>query len=103
MIVGTSCGENRICSQKKCVKTKEKTQRNRLDICPYGDLFVPIFMLNLKDKIMKGNMLCPDALNLLRTHGMNVTYLCYKSTLPYRRLCCEECKKYKRKKMIKYD
>ncbi len=50
-------------------------------------------MLNLKDKIMRGNMLCPDALNLLRTRGMNITYLCYNSVLPYRRLCCEECKK----------
>ncbi|CAF4423377.1 unnamed protein product, partial [Adineta steineri] len=26
--------------------------------------------------------------------GMNVTYLCYNSTLPFRRLCCEECKKH---------
>ena len=50
-------------------------------------------MLNLKDKMMKGNMLCSDALDLLRSRGMNVTYLCYNSNLPYRRLCCEECKK----------
>ena len=75
------------------MKTNEKIQRNGLDICPYDDLFVPIAMLNLKDKITKGNMLCSEALNLLRSRGMNVTHLCYKSTLLYRRLCCEECKK----------
>jgi hypothetical protein len=50
-------------------------------------------MLNLNDKMIKGNMLCPDALNLLRARGMNITYLCYNSILPYGRLCCEECKK----------
>jgi hypothetical protein len=90
---GTPCGENRICNQKKCVLIKEKIKRNNLSTCPYGDLFVPISMLNLKDKIMKGNMLCSDALNLLRARGMNVTYLCYDSMFPYGRLCCEECKK----------
>jgi hypothetical protein len=68
-------------------------KRSNLAVCPYGDLFVPIPMLNLKDKVTKGNMLCNDALNLLRLRGMNVTYLCYDSTLPFRRLCCEECKK----------
>ncbi len=50
-------------------------------------------MLNLMDQFTMGNMLCPDALNLLRTRGISVTHLCYDSTLPYRRLCCEECKK----------
>ncbi len=93
MNLGTPCGENRICQQKKCISIKQKIKRTDLDICPYGDLFIPISMLNLKDKIMRGNMLCPDALNLLRTRGMNITYLCYNSVLPYRRLCCEECKK----------
>jgi len=87
--LGTPCGENRICHQKKCISIKQTD----LSICPYGDLFVPISMLNLKDKMMRGNMLCPDALNLLRARGMNITYLCYNSNLPYRRLCCEECKK----------
>jgi hypothetical protein len=50
-------------------------------------------MLNLIDKFTMGNMLCVDALNLLRSRGMNVTFLCYDSMLPFRRLCCEECKK----------
>ncbi|CAF0872461.1 unnamed protein product [Rotaria sordida] len=48
---------------------------NDLALCPYEDLFVPIPMLNLKDKLMKGNMLCSDAFNLLRTRGMNVIHL----------------------------
>ena len=61
--------------------------------CPYGDLFVPTPMLNLMDKFVIGNMRCPDALNLLRSRGINVTHLCYNSTLPFRSLCCEECKK----------
>ena len=70
-------------------------KQNDLVNCPYGDLSVPISMLNLMDKNSeKGNMLCPDALNLLRSRGMNVTYLCYDSKLPFHRLCCEECKKY---------
>lgn len=61
--------------------------------CPYGDLFVPMAMLSLTNTYTEGNMLCTDALKLLRTRGMNVTHLCYDSTMPYRRLCCEECKK----------
>ena len=40
-----------------------------------------------------GNMRCPDAFNLLRSRGTNVAHLCNNTTLPYRRLCCEECKK----------
>lgn len=91
--LGTPCGENRVCRQKKCVATKQKLKQSDLALCPYGDLFVPISMLNLKDKFMRGNMLCSDALNLLRKLGMNVTHLCYDSIFPYRRLCCEECKK----------
>lgn len=50
-------------------------------------------MLNLMDKSTSGNMLCSDAFNLLRTRGINVAHLCYNSTSPFRRLCCEECKK----------
>ncbi|CAF2760536.1 unnamed protein product [Rotaria sp. Silwood2] len=91
---GTPCGENRICYQKQCVSTNQTMKQTDLDICPYGDLFVPIQMLYLADKFQTGNMLCPDALNLLRSRGMNVTYLCYESTLPFHRLCCEECKKH---------
>ncbi|CAF0758772.1 unnamed protein product [Rotaria sp. Silwood1] len=91
---GTSCGENRVCHKKQCVLTNQTMKQTDLDICPYGDLFVPIHMLYLADKSRTGNMLCPDALNLLRSRGMNVTYLCYESTLPFRRLCCEECKKH---------
>ncbi len=93
LYLGTSCGENHVCYQKQCVPTNETMKQNALDNCPYGDLFVPIPMLNLMDQFTMGNMLCPDALNLLRTRGISVTHLCYDSTLPYRRLCCEECKK----------
>lgn len=68
-------------------------KKTDLSHCPYGDLFIPIPMLNLIDLTTRGNMRCPDALNLLRSRGLNVTQLCYNSTLPYERLCCEECKK----------
>ncbi|CAF3319717.1 unnamed protein product [Rotaria socialis] len=67
---------------------------NKLALCPYGDLFVPISMLNLKEQLMADNMACSNAINLLQAYGINVTYLFYDSILPYRRLCCEECKKY---------
>jgi hypothetical protein len=92
--LGTPCGENRVCQQKQCVSTNE-TIINQTDLvqCPYGDLLVPISMLHLMDKFTMGNMLCADAFNLLRSRGINVTHLCYASTLPFRRLCCEECKK----------
>ncbi|CAF0963764.1 unnamed protein product [Adineta steineri] len=91
---GTSCGENHVCYQKQCISTNATMNESDLANCPYGDLFVPIPMLNLMDKFTSGNMLCADALDLLKTRGMNVTYLCYNSTLPFRRLCCEECKKH---------
>ncbi|CAF0804449.1 unnamed protein product [Rotaria sordida] len=91
---GTSCGKNRICHQKQCVLTNQTMKQTDLDICPYGDLFVPIPMLYLSDKSTTGNMLCADALNLLKSRGMNVTHLCYNSPLPIHRLCCEECKKH---------
>ena len=88
------CGENQACHKKKCVPTNETSNETDLAQCPYGDLFIPVPMLNLMDRYTMGNMLCPDALNLLRSRGINVTHLCYESALPYRRLCCEECKKY---------
>lgn len=91
--VGTLCGENHVCHQKQCISTNQTHKEIDLPNCPYGDLFVPIPMLNLMDRFMMGNMLCSDALDLLRSRGMNVTYLCYDSNLPFRRLCCEECKK----------
>ncbi|CAF1095072.1 unnamed protein product [Adineta ricciae] len=91
---GTSCGENQVCYQKQCVSTNQTMNETDLAQCPYGDLFVPIPMLNLMDKYTSGNMLCTDALDLLRSRGLNVTHLCYDSTFPFRRLCCEECKKH---------
>ncbi len=87
--LGTPCGENHVCQNKQCVPTNETDSTD----CPYGDLLIRISMLNLPDKLTAGNMLCPDALNLLRSRGINVTHLCYNPTLPFRRLCCEECKK----------
>lgn len=90
---GTPCGENHVCQKKKCVPSNETINETDLAQCPYGDLFVPIPILSLADRYSLGNMLCPEALNLLRSRGINVAYLCYESTLPYRRLCCEECKK----------
>jgi hypothetical protein len=87
--LGTQCGENHICHNKKCVATNETNSAN----CPYGDLSIPISMLNIMDTFTMGNMFCPDAFNLLRSRGINVTHLCYNSILPFRRLCCEECKK----------
>ncbi|CAF4283092.1 unnamed protein product, partial [Rotaria magnacalcarata] len=89
----TPCGENRVCHEKQCVSIDQTMEKTDLDNCPYGDLFVPIQMLRLVDKLSTGKMLCPDALNALRSRGMNVTYLCYESSIPYYRLCCEECKK----------
>lgn len=90
---GTPCGENRVCHKKECILTNQTMIKSDVDNCPYGDLSVPIPMLNLMDRFTPGNMHCADALNLLRSRGMNVTYLCYDTSLPYYRLCCEECKK----------
>jgi hypothetical protein len=91
--LGTVCGENHVCQNKECVPINETINRTNLEICPYGDLYIPISMLNIFDTYTVGNMLCPNALTLLRSHGVDVAHLCYNSTLPFRRLCCEECKK----------
>jgi hypothetical protein len=93
LCLGTPCGENRVCYEKQCTASNQTVKSNTTAFCPYGDLFVPTSMLNLEDVETSGNMLCPQALNLLRSQGMNVRHLCYNSNLPFQRLCCEECKK----------
>ncbi|CAF3681690.1 unnamed protein product [Rotaria sordida] len=89
----TPCSENRICHQKKNVSTNQKMKPNDLALCPYEDLFVPIPMLNLKDKLMKAecedlHSKCPTfvqyyPIKFIGIDGRSVAELC-----PY---TCSQC------------